>query len=136
MKVWKIPWRRKQQSTPVLLPGKSHGQRSLIGYSPWGCKESDMTEQLHFPNQTKESKHYMIWLICKILKNDRNECICKTDSRKTNQQFPKEIGKGRVENQGYGAKRHQLLYIKQRNRDILYSTGNYSYYLMITFNRV
>ena len=35
-------------STPVLLPGKSHGQRSLVGYSPWGCKESDMTEQLHF----------------------------------------------------------------------------------------
>ena len=46
--VWKIPWRRKWQSTPVLLPGKSHGQRILIGYSPWGCKESDTTEWLHF----------------------------------------------------------------------------------------
>ena len=34
--VGKIPWRRKWQSTPVLLPGKSHGQRSLVGYSPWG----------------------------------------------------------------------------------------------------
>ena len=34
--------------TPVLLPGKSHGQRSLVGCSPWGCKESDMTERLHF----------------------------------------------------------------------------------------
>ena len=33
--------------TPVILPGKFHGQRSLVGYSPWGCKESDMTEQLH-----------------------------------------------------------------------------------------
>ena len=33
--VGKIPWRRKWQSTPVLLPGKSHGQRSLVGYSPW-----------------------------------------------------------------------------------------------------
>jgi len=43
-----IPWRRKWQSTPVLLPGKSHGQRSLVGYSPWGRKESDTTEQLHF----------------------------------------------------------------------------------------
>ena len=42
----KIPWRRKWQSTPVFLPGKSHGQRSLAGYSPWGCKELDMTEQL------------------------------------------------------------------------------------------
>ena len=46
--VRKIPWRRKWQPTPLLLPGKSHGQRSLVGYSPWGGKESDMTEQLHF----------------------------------------------------------------------------------------
>ena len=38
------PWRRAWQPTPVLLPGKSRGQRSLIGYSPWGRKESDMTE--------------------------------------------------------------------------------------------
>ena len=41
-------WRRQWPPTPVLLPGKSHGQRSLVGCSPWGCKESDMTEQLHF----------------------------------------------------------------------------------------
>ena len=41
--VGKIPWRRKQQAIPVFLPVKSHGQRSLPGYSPWGCKESDMT---------------------------------------------------------------------------------------------
>ena len=32
----KIPWRRKWQPTPIFLPGKSHGQRSLVGYSPWG----------------------------------------------------------------------------------------------------
>ena len=44
--VGKIPWRRKWQPNPVFLPGKSHGQRSLVGYSPWGHKESDMTEQL------------------------------------------------------------------------------------------
>ena len=37
---------RKWQPTPVCLPGKSHGQRSLVGNSPWGRKESDMTEQL------------------------------------------------------------------------------------------
>ena len=43
-----ILWRRKWQLTPVLLPGKSHGWRSLLGYSPWGCKELDTTEQLHF----------------------------------------------------------------------------------------
>ena len=35
---------RKWQPTPVFLPGESHGQRSLVGYSPWGCKEVDMTE--------------------------------------------------------------------------------------------
>ena len=46
--VGNFPWRRKWQPTPVLLPGKSHGRRSLVGYSPWGCKELDMTEQLHF----------------------------------------------------------------------------------------
>ena len=33
--------------TPVFLPGESHGQRSLLGYSPWGCKESDMTKHTH-----------------------------------------------------------------------------------------
>ena len=46
--VGKIPWRRNWQPTPVLLPGKFQGRRSLVGYSPWGHKESDMTEQLHF----------------------------------------------------------------------------------------
>ena len=45
--VGKIPWRRKWHPTPVLLPGKSHGQRSLVGYSPWGRKESDMNERLY-----------------------------------------------------------------------------------------
>ena len=43
--VRKIPWRRKWKPTPVFLPGKFHGQRSLVGYSPWGCKELNMTEQ-------------------------------------------------------------------------------------------
>ena len=38
-----IPWRRKWQPTLVFLPGKYHGQRNLAGYSPWGCKESDIT---------------------------------------------------------------------------------------------
>ena len=42
--VGKIPWRRKRQPTPVFLPGESHGQRSLAGYSPQGHKELDMTE--------------------------------------------------------------------------------------------
>ena len=41
--VGKIPWRREWQSTPVFLPGESQGPRSLVGYSPWGCKELNMT---------------------------------------------------------------------------------------------
>ena len=47
-----IPWRRKWQSTPVFLPGKSHGWRSLVGYSPCGCKELDKTEWLHFHSRS------------------------------------------------------------------------------------
>ena len=42
--VGKIPWRRAWQSTPVILPGESHGQRNLVGYSPQGLKESDTME--------------------------------------------------------------------------------------------
>ena len=40
--------RRKWQLIPVFLPGESHGQRSLVGYNPWGYEESDTTEQLQF----------------------------------------------------------------------------------------
>ena len=47
--VWSLsqedPWRRKWQPTPIFLPGKSHEQRSPAGYSPWGHKQLDMTEQ-------------------------------------------------------------------------------------------
>ena len=46
--VGKISWRRKWQSTPVFLPGESHGRRSLVGYSPRARKESDTTERLCF----------------------------------------------------------------------------------------
>ena len=63
----KIPWRRKRQPTPVFLPGKFHGQRSLAGYSPWGCKESDVTERLTFifrvdPSQNMQSYHCVLKL--------------------------------------------------------------------------
>ena len=42
----KIPWRRAWQPTPVSLPGESHGQRSLVGYSPWDLEELDTTDRL------------------------------------------------------------------------------------------
>ena len=58
--VGKIPWRREWQPTPGFLPGKSHGQRSQVGYSPWAGKESDMTDWLtlalfhfHFPGDSE-----------------------------------------------------------------------------------
>ena len=44
---WEDAWRRKWQPTPVLLPRKFHGWRILVGYSPWGHKESDTTERIH-----------------------------------------------------------------------------------------
>ena len=47
---------KEMATTPVFLPGKSHGQRSLVGYSPWGRKESDTTERLyfHFPDMHQQ----------------------------------------------------------------------------------
>ena len=44
--IGKVPWRREWQPTPVFLPRVFHGQRSWAGYSPWGPKQSDRTEQL------------------------------------------------------------------------------------------
>ena len=48
--VAKIPWSRKWHPTPVFLPRKFHGQKSLVGYSPWGHKASDTTERLSTHN--------------------------------------------------------------------------------------
>ena len=73
-----IPWRRKWQSTPLFLPGESRGQRSLAGYSPWGHKKSDTTEQLstapifllHFtprPVQVPRSRRYILSEDLKLL---------------------------------------------------------------------
>ena len=61
--VRKISWRRKWQPTPVLLPGKFHGQRSLAGYSPWGCKESDTTERLQCQCQGQETGLAQEWTL-------------------------------------------------------------------------
>ena len=54
--VRKILWRRECQPTPVFLPGESHGQRSLVGYSPGGHTKSDTTEQLTLSFPTAELK--------------------------------------------------------------------------------
>ena len=55
--VGKIPWRRAWQPTSVFLPGESHRQRSLVGYSPWGLRESDMSEQLSVYTHTHTHTH-------------------------------------------------------------------------------
>ena len=60
--LFRFSWRRKWQSIPVLLPGKSHGQRSLVRYSLWGRKELDTTEQLHFMGQMCWEK----WFKCRL----------------------------------------------------------------------
>ena len=59
--------RRQWQPTPVLLPGKSHGWRSLVGYSPWGREEFDTTEQLHFHTLEKEMATHSSVLAWRIL---------------------------------------------------------------------
>ena len=58
----KIPWSTKWQATPVFLPGKFHGQKSLMGYSHWGCKESDMTEHTHTASLLPYSGYRRIYL--------------------------------------------------------------------------
>ena len=57
--IGEIPWRRKWLSTTVFLPGKSHGQRSLAGYSPWGCTELDTTEHPHTYTRPAESQEWI-----------------------------------------------------------------------------
>ena len=52
--VGRIPWRRAWQPTPVFLPGESNGQRSLEGYSPWGLKGLDTTEETNVPMHTHD----------------------------------------------------------------------------------
>ena len=54
---WEDAWRRKSQLTPVFLPGRSHGWRSLAGYSPWDCEELNMSElvQTHTHTHTRIS---------------------------------------------------------------------------------
>ena len=56
----KVPWKRKLQPTPVFLHGKSHGQKSLVGYSLWGFKESETTEEWN--NIIKAKTHRNTWL--------------------------------------------------------------------------
>ena len=64
--VGRTAWRRKWQHTPVLLPGESHGQKSLVGYSPRGGKESDVTEHTHTHIHEHSSETYMNVMYTKV----------------------------------------------------------------------
>ena len=85
--VRKIPWRRKRQPTPVSLPGKSHGQRSLVGYSPWACQGLDMTDWLtlsynqnlpppgilwRYPKDPEIKVSKFLWWVKKCLKHQNH----------------------------------------------------------------
>ena len=104
--VEKIPWRKKCQPTLVFLPGKSHGQRSLVGYSPQDCKESDMTEQVTHKRTVDISICY----------TERVAYIADTYIYIVYiQQFISAIER------------------ETNNENQLYSTGNYSQYFIITY---
>ena len=72
--VGKIPWKRKWQHTPVFLAGRPHGQRSLEGYSPWACKESDMTGWPH--THTHTHIHNLYINICMYVYVYMCVCVC------------------------------------------------------------
>ena len=62
--IGKIPGKRVWQPTPVFLPGESHRQRSLVGYSPWGHKESDMTEAIEHAHTRQGEVVMGVWYSC------------------------------------------------------------------------
>ena len=86
--LWGLIWRRKRQPTPVFLPRKSHGWRSLAGYSPRGHKELDMTERLHFLS--------LIW--CKESESRRREegitFMSRLRAAQCGRSEPKQVNEG------------------------------------------
>ena len=86
--VRKIPWWRKWQPTPVFLPGKSHGQRSLEGYSPWGCKSIFHTSNgkfnwndhyIYYHGQESLRINGVVLIVNKIVRNTVLGCNLKKD---------------------------------------------------------
>ena len=83
--VGKIPWRREGLPTPVFLPGEFHGQRNLVGYSPWGHKELDTTEWLSFHfTLIDDSEHVLssFYLLSTALSS-----VCNSSFTATSQQI-------------------------------------------------
>ena len=80
---WEDPLEKGRAPTPVFLPGEVHGQRSLAGYSPWGCKELDMTERL-------THVHIFTWVIHFAV---QQKLISQYKATKL--QFKKKLGRSR-----------------------------------------
>ena len=78
--VRKIPWRRKWQLAPVFLPGKFHGQRSLEGYSPWGCTESDTAERLNTHTRAHTHTHTHIYTLPCVKQLASGKLLYSTES--------------------------------------------------------
>ena len=72
---WEDPLEKEMATTPVFLPGESHGRRSLVGYSPRGLKESDTTERIHF---TSLHFSYSNYLTDEVMNLMRVQYMCKT----------------------------------------------------------
>ena len=70
----RFPWRRKWQLSPVFLPRESHGQGSLVGYSPWGLKQLDMTVTTHACMNTQPLPSNLGFLACRFESSVSNSC--------------------------------------------------------------
>ena len=105
--VGKILWTRKWQPTPVILPGKFHGQRSLAGYSPWAHKQSDMTERAH------THKHTLLLLFYVSIPNTKDKAMLfLTDTNNlllTNSSFFHDLITTKVENCVYSGSSGSIL---------------------------
>ena len=138
------PWRRAWQPTLVFLPGEFHGQRSLVGYSPWGCKALDMTEQLTL--SLLGINRYTLYKL-----NNKDQLFvtpwtgayqappCMEFSR---QEYwggfpfpsPGDLPDSGIKPRSF-ASQADTLPSEQPGKPTVYSTGNYIQYLSITCNR-
>ena len=86
--VGKIPWRRGWQTTPVLLPGESQGERSLVGYSPWSHKNQTWLKWLSMHAHASESVHLCFSLVWRFLANISSNVISSTFCQGLQQPHP------------------------------------------------
>ena len=143
--VGKVLWRRKWQPTPVFLPGKFNGQRSLAGYSLWGCKELDMTQQLstHMYTQilSKVGQRkanilpHHLYVESNFLENDTGEFIYRSEASLTNIKSNLMVTQGEtwedVKPGAWDKYVHTTIY-KIINKNLLYHTENSTQYSVVT----